>query len=445
LGKEPLSFQVSAKSRIENAAVEAAQTGRTPAVFTPISKNRLRLPVAQKGIAMRKLALLILLLTAALHALPASEVVAQVSVDELEKTVARNQGKPDEHVARQLSELVLTERLSTARFSRLNAALPGEESRLALAALADTAAFLDLPASEIPATPAPDPAAQQALLDMAAGYVKKAIPQLPDFFATQETTRFIGGPYKTPVITSPGSNGNKLRVAGESSATVRVVVGKEELTDERTTGHVSPPAEKQLVVEGVFGPILKVVLKDVLGGAPEWSHWELGTTGAMAVFRFDVTQEKSHYAVGDPGIAGLPPLNAAYHGEIALDPGSGAILRLSLLAVPAKIGPVARADILVEYGPVKIGGGTYICPLRSVALSVVGNLDLLRDVYRFSQPVEPTDRSPFRLELNDVVYSQYHLFHTEMRMLPGDAPGAETNLPAMKPAPPFAAGAIPQH
>jgi hypothetical protein len=389
---------------------------------------------------MRKFALLILLLGPPMHVLAANQAVVPVSVDELEKTVARNHGKSDGHAAEQLSALALTERLSTTRFLRLTAALPGEESRRALTALADMAAFLDLPASEIPATPAPEPATQQALLDKAAGYVKKAIPQLPDFFATQETTRFNGGPYKTLLLTDPGSHDNKLRVAGQSSATVRVLAGKEELTDERTTGQVRSPAGQQLVVEGVFGPILRVVLKDVLAGAPQWSRWELGTTGAMAVFRFDVPQEKSHYAVGNPGLVGFLPLLAAYHGEIALDPGTGAIRRLTLLAVPPKNGPVARADIMVEYGPVRIGGSSYICPLRSVALSVVGNLDLLQDVYRLSQPVAQADRSPFRLELNDVVYSQYHLFRTEMRMLPGDAPGAglEANPPATNPMPPAA-------
>jgi len=396
---------------------------------------------------MRKLAVLILLLGPALHALAADQVIVQVTVEELENKVATNHGKSDEHVARELSELALTERLSTIRWSRLSAALPGEESREALIAVADAAAFLDLPASDIPATPAPDRAAQQALLEKAADYVRKTIPKLPDFFATQETTRFSDGPLKTSRLTGAGSYSKRLHIVERSSATVRVLAGREELSDERATGQGPLPAGQQLMVEGVFGPILKVVLKDVLSGAPLWSHWELGTTGPMAVYRYDVPQDKSHYAVGNPGPSGFLPIDAAYHGEIALDPGTGAILRLTLFAVPLPRSAVARADILVDYGPVKIGDGTYICPLRSVALSSAGNFDLLQDVYRFSRPDHPTAPSQLRLQLNDVVYSQYHLFRSDAHIITGDGAKPSENPPVPAPVrrPPASPAPGPTH
>lgn len=389
---------------------------------------------------MRKLVLLILLQAAALHALAASEVIAQVSVEELEKTVARNHGKPDDNVARQLSGLALTERLTATRLASLNAALPGEESRRALTALADAAAFLDLPASEIPVTPALDRAAQQALLEKAAAYVKRAIPELPDFFATQQTTRFSDGPLKTSRLTGASSYSKKLRVVDQSTATVRFLGGKEELTDGQAAGQARLPAGPHLAVEGVFGPILKIVLKDVLAGTPLWGHWERGTAGPMAVFRFDVPQEKSHFFVGGPGRSPFLPRDAAFHGEIGLDPQTGAILRLTLRATPQSGSGVARADILVEYGAVDIGGQTHICPLRSVALSLAGAADLWQTVYGFSQPVDPPPPSPLRLEVNDIAYSHYHLFRTEMRLLPEDSSGAgaATIPPGIHPAPPAA-------
>ena len=56
----------------------------------------------------------------------------------------------------------------------------------------------------------------------------------------------------------------------------------------------------------------------------------------------------------------------AYHGEIGIDPGSGTILRLVLEADPAFGSLTERADIMVEYGSVAIGGETYTCPVRSV-------------------------------------------------------------------------------
>jgi hypothetical protein len=61
--------------------------------------------------------------------------------------------------------------------------------------------------------------------------------------------------------------------------------------------------------------------------------------------------------------------NAGYHGEIAIDPLSGAILRLELVADLKSSTPLVRSDIMIEYGPAEIGGKTYICPVRSVSIS----------------------------------------------------------------------------
>lgn len=95
---------------------------------------------------MRALAVL---LTLAGFALPAYGA-KRVTVAELEQTLAAVHGLPDAEVAMQLSDLELTERLSTARLDRLETDLPGEKSRQALLILADTSAFLDPPAAETP-------------------------------------------------------------------------------------------------------------------------------------------------------------------------------------------------------------------------------------------------------------------------------------------------------
>jgi hypothetical protein len=338
----------------------------------------------------------------------------QVTADELEAAIAKARRKPDARVAKELSHLELTERLSSARLTRLNAELPGEEARLALTALADRSVFLQPPAAEIPATAAPDSAAQDALLAKAAVYARETLSRLPDFFATQQTTQFSGVPLKVLNLATVDSFDQKLRLVGQSSAAVRFLGGKEEIEPGPTETRSLRPEGRQLAVLGVFGPILRVVLKDALANHPEWSRWEQGTGGPIAVFHYDVPEDKSHYAVADSINAGILQPITAYRGEIGLDPGSGAILRLTLIAVPHENSPVARGDILVEYGPVEIGGKTYICPLRSVAISLSRSMDLLHDVYKFPQ----SGQLPFQFKLNDVVYSQYHLFHAEMRVLP---------------------------
>jgi hypothetical protein len=99
---------------------------------------------------------------------------------------------------------------------------------------------------------------------------------------------------------------------------------------------------------------------------------------------------------------------AAYHGEIAFDPVSGAILRIAVVADMPPDDSVVRDDIVVEYGAVEIGGKSYICPVRSVS-------QMIERAAVHSTRIE----MPQRL-LNDVVYLQYHRFGSEVRILTPD-------------------------
>jgi hypothetical protein len=134
------------------------------------------------------------------------------------------------------------------------------------------------------------------------------------------------------------------------------------------------------------------------------------------VFRYSVPAKTSHFAVPVPGYFDLGPPLRAYQGEIGVDPASGAILRLTVQAITQPEGPVQRADILVEYGPVAIAGQTWTCALKSVALASVRSIDLSHDLYKFSQTAAPQ----FQVQLNDVSYAEYHLFRTGMRLVPGE-------------------------
>jgi hypothetical protein len=128
---------------------------------------------------------------------------------------------------------------------------------------------------------------------------------------------------------------------------------------------------------------------DAAHGDMVWNHWERGASGVKAIFRYAVTAEQSHYKVEEH--------STGYRGEIAIDPQSGTILRLVLKADQQR-GPMTRADMMVEYAPVELGDKLYTCPIRSVALSLIGV------------------RSEW---LNDVVFDQYHLYRADARMLPG--------------------------
>jgi hypothetical protein len=101
---------------------------------------------------------------------------------------------------------------------------------------------------------------------------------------------------------------------------------------------------------------------------------------------------------------------SGYRGEIAIDPATGTILRLMLIADAKPTDRLTQANILVEYGPVVLDGKTYVCPVRSVALSVAAG------VQYYSAQNQPAPRF-LQTSLNDVVYERYHLFHADARIV----------------------------
>jgi len=87
-----------------------------------------------------------------------------VTVGQLEQVLADGRGNPDAKIAQQISDIQLVERLSKAGLLRLETETPGPESRKALELISDLSAFHDLPAAEIPLTPAPATVTQRQIL-----------------------------------------------------------------------------------------------------------------------------------------------------------------------------------------------------------------------------------------------------------------------------------------
>ena len=75
---------------------------------------------------------------------------------------------------------------------------------------------------------------------------------------------------------------------------------------------------------GTFGPILSTVILDASHGKIIWSHWEDGSAGPIAIFRYQVSEEASHYDVSTERFANegqddLISHRTAYHGEIGVN------------------------------------------------------------------------------------------------------------------------------
>ncbi|MFP5204233.1 MAG: VWA domain-containing protein, partial [Acidobacteriota bacterium] len=204
------------------------------------------------------------------------------------------------------------------------------------------------------------------------------------------------------------------------------------------------PQTPGLSTFGEFGAIFSILFGDLHRGTMDWSYWEPGPAAPAAVFRFAVPRDASHYQVRFCCSQGrVFQQFAAYHGEIAIDPADGTILRLTLMADMGKSDPIVKADLMVEYGPFRLGGKTYFCPARSIALSLArastsGALDL----------ESPETPAPLRSMLNEVVFSHYHLFHAEARILAGEngelTPAPSAAAPAATPSIPASSVAAPQ-
>jgi len=396
--------------------------------------------MVSEGGTMRNSALLSLLMAIAMPALAAKKVTAE----SLEKTLAVTHGWSDAKAAQYIYELELTERLSEARLAHLGAVLPGPLARKGLTAVADASAFLDLPAADIPTMAAPDPAAQSSMLALIAEYVRKTVPRLPNFFATRDTDRFEDTPIIHPLDSGAEITYEPLHPIGRSTVTVLYRNGNEVVHAEvapsgksktnKSNSDKSRPSEHELSTHGVFGPILSSVLADSTRGAIVWSHWEQGATGLHAVFSYQVPQQASHYTVVFPASQGLEPslFNTddpaaqgrpksrhlpAYHGEIAVNPADGSILRLTMVADLKSGERVIKADLMVEYGPVELGRKTYICPVKSVALS----LDHI--VYRTAISAAAAALAAPQLRVNDELFTEYHLFRGDVHIVSGAGEG----------------------
>jgi VWFA-related protein len=359
---------------------------------------------------MRKLVLLAVL---AVMTIPAG-AATKVTVAQLEQTITASHSASDAKLADRLSGLELTERLSEARLARLKAGLPGEQARQALLVLADSAEFLNLPADEIPQAAAPDLATQRKIMAQVVRYTTKTIHELPNFFATRETTRFEDRPqYEYGYI--------PLHYVGKTRKNVVYRDGQEMVDVAAVKAGVTEPSAQGMVSWGEFGPILSTVLLDAAKSKLEWSHWEQSASGLLAVFGYAVPDPKSNYWVQycckNEELTALAPQEivrqkTGYHGEITVDPATGAVLRITIDAELPLGEKVKRAATMVEYGTVEIGGKNYICPAHSVALS------LMRYGHASTNDAHSIlDHDPIKVYVNDVAFGQYHRLGSEVHIL----------------------------
>lgn len=334
-----------------------------------------------------------------------------VTVEQLQEALItlKSSRSSEGATAKSISSFELTERLTAPTLNRMKEEFrPGRKTLSALELLSYSSSLLDPPASEIPDKSPPDPAEQTAMLNAAKVFVAKTLRHMPDFLAIRITRRFEKGLAKHALRNS------QLALVDTTKQEIAYRDGRERVlgaaAQSSKQGHVETGG---LTSRGEFGPILEVVLRDSSQGTVEWSHWEMASVGMVGVFHYKVPSSASHYAVDFcceslefpdlPGNAyhGKP----AYHGSIAVDPKSGAILRVTIDAELDPSDPIISSAVAVDYGSVDIGGKSYICPVQSVAISTARS-------YR-----EEEKRDTTFLRINEVVFTNYHRFGSTSRLL----------------------------
>ena len=352
----------------------------------------------------------------------ATDTPKKVDTDELIQIVAAAQSMPDADLARKFTGVELTERLSGTRLAELTSRLPGNQSRLALMLIADQSVFLPPPANEMPGDAPPNPTSAQQMLVKVANYVNATVHQLPNLMAM----RFNNGFEDQPREETMGRNGLEsvfyLPLHWVGSVKDQVTYrDRQEMEDKSVKVEKKGNGVTGLITMGEFGPVLSMVLADASkSNKLAWTRWEKGSDGTLAVFHYQVPEDKSNYRVkfcclGGSQADGSPRIpvwneRSAYHGDIVFSPVDGSIRLLTLEADAPAGALVSASGIAIEYAATDIGGRSYICPVRSVSMVHAHSAQQ-------NGAMGPNYKGPVKTFLNDVTFSNYRRFGSETKIL----------------------------
>lgn len=331
----------------------------------------------------------------------------------------------DDELVPQIVGMELSDRLTRATLERFISEYKlGMHMQQALEELADRFALLEAPASEFPKLPEPGADAQRRMMVAARAYVFQVLSHLPNFFATRTTSRFDDTP---PTAVADGSRAKTgLRLVGSSKREITFRDGNE-VVDPMKSADAPTFREPGMESWGEFGPEPAIVLFDLSNKPITFRHWEKSASGLAAVYSYIVPKSNSHYEVNYRCLTNKAfHDNPGYHGTLAIDPASGAILRITLEADWQPSDPISHVASVVEYGPVVIGDRRSICPLRSLAF-MVEEANVCTRLIRNRKLTRPVKM------LNRTTFTNYHRLGSTAKIIVDkadeSAPSSNTPVP----------------
>jgi hypothetical protein len=369
----------------------------------------------------------------------------KLTVQQLRELLAADQAakKSDADTATDLKQSELSEELSFAVMNEMANMVPGPLTTEQMYVLEARSATLSPPAADLPSAPAPDVAAQQAMLSKAADYVSKTFAQLPHLTATEMTARF------QDLIEAPPASGGGLHtgVGKESdpifslyASYVRLMNTKTEQVEIENGLPKEPGKDKtQWGTNGMVAstgplPTLNTTMQEITAnGSPKWLRWQTLNGKQTAVYSFAVEKKKTHFGIvyccfpqtdttgtshlsggqGVSGSAGTKTLsgnmqnsadwhnfktNAGYHGELFVDPDSGSVVRLITEAEFKPSDFVHYENSRTDFEPRDIGGKSYIVPIRTFTIAeVVPNGDANAAHYAVRHQMTTEDIKDYQL------------------------------------------------
>ena len=349
---------------------------------------------------MKRLGWIIVLLMAASPAWAAKKVTVQQLKDLLISMQQNN--KTDDEVDNQLKEIELNEELTRSAATSLKSYLPGPHSSVRIEILKDQSAFLAPPATDLPVIPAPEAAAQQAILTKAADFASRVYVQNPHLSVTKTTLRFEDYVIKTNSIGLHDTNTllGPIQLVDNQAEPVETDKGIEQAAISRAKTNWGSNGE---ISEGEPGTNLAAIfLEASSSGKIAWLRWQMIDGRQTAVFSFAVEKEKSHFDVSYccfpktttatrvaslsmvPTVGSIQSVSTwepfvkvvGYHGEFFINPDTGLVVRVITSAEMSPSDLVYREDRRIDYGSVLVAGKVYLLPRVSItAMEAVPNGD----------------------------------------------------------------------